>query len=678
MYKIKHKNMIESFNSFLNRGTSIIMESNESFGNDVVLDSVEQKELETYGEPDLEMVYDNKILSKMTLLVLNNLRKNINDNFLVSPFVFKIDGKDCSLISSESGTKYFAIYKEGINKVITFFTKNPVDSPNLKSEFSVSTSKFGITKAVSTLISILTLDNTNDGLNEEVTAPVPYKAIAWQKIYKNLYDDSASVDKFNQDLMEEFIKNYNDKTDNEIVLKIQDLEEDDEYLETVRAVIGKKHDGTIDYVSAMRFVVFIHFVICGNVGDAPAAIASKLPNLWFWGAGASGEIAVEVIAGRGHVVKEAKGIVEKRVDELQEKMDSVYDASEAICKYIKSGGRDISIRREIGTHRGLLITGVAGIGKSYSLDKAILDTGLINGVHYKRMGNATTSAREVYKELYENNNMLLIYDDTPEMFNTESKISLWKGAMEAEEKKRWIVSPDGEVRGKSDIYYAAQKADVTRQESYFREVGKFTPYEKERWLKKKESEIRDYYRKKEKLSRTSPEWEAMISDESVKETALRDFEKFEEENAKVLIPDGFYFNGIIVYISNQTLTTFIKTAKDHWGALQRRMEPIDISPTRKVVWYWLRRKIVSDMNDESIPNDLKLLPTESSIPDYNLEEVLNMIDDVIEGNYNTEYEIYGLMNWGIIKNIREYLFFGQKRWREKILGNMKIDATRDK
>lgn len=674
--------MIESFSDFNKRTSKNILESVENnidLMDGVVLDSIDQKKLETEGEPKVKMVYDDKILSKMTLLVLNNLRKKINDKFSVSPYTFEIDGKDCSLISSESGTKFFAIYKEGINKVITYFTKNPVDFNELKSEFSVSTNKFGITKAVSTLISILTVENSDGSLNEEVTSPTPYKAVAWPKIYKSLYDDSGSLDRVNQALMKEFIELYDKDSDIDISRKLQDLEDDSEYLKVMRDIIGYKHDGTIDNVSAMRFVVFIHHVICANSGDSPATIASKLPNLWFWGAGASGNIAVDIVKGKGYVVKEAKAIIDTKVDDLQSKMDSVYDASEAICKYIKSGGRDnIAMRREMGIHRGLLITGVAGIGKSYSLDKAIDDIGLIEGVHLKRMGNATTSAREVYKELYENNNMLLIYDDTPEMFNTEAKISLWKAAMEADEKKRSIVSPDGEVRGKSDVYYGAQKAGVTRQESYFREVGKFTPYEKEKWVKKKESEIRDYYKRKRKYSRTSDWDDVEISDDVIKASALKEFEKFEENNAQVLIPDKFIFNGVIVYISNQTLTTFMKTAKDHWDALSRRMEPIDISPTRKVVWYWLRRKIVNDMNDDSIPNDLKLLPTESSIPGYNIEEVLTMIDEIIDGKYNTEIEVYGKMNWGVIKNIREYLFYGQKRWKEKILENMKINAERDK
>ena len=61
--------------------------------------------------------------------------------------------------------------------------------------------------------------------------------------------------------------------------------------------------------------------------------------------------------------------------------------------------------------------------------------------------------------------------------------------------------------------------------------------------------------------------------------------KYEKNEAITLLPDSFVFNGIIVYISNQTLATFMKNARDHWDALDRRMESIDISPTRKILWY---------------------------------------------------------------------------------------------
>lgn len=85
------------------------------------------------------------------------------------------------------------------------------------------------------------------------------------------------------------------------------------------------------------------------------------------------------------------------------------------------------------------------------------------------------------------------------------------------------------------------------------------------------------------------------------------------------------------------------------------------------------------MNDETIPNDLKILPvTSEELPDYNLNDLLTYIDDIIDGKYNTDREIYGKIEWGSIKSFRSYILFGQKHWREKILENMRIDMLRDK
>ena len=85
------------------------------------------------------------------------------------------------------------------------------------------------------------------------------------------------------------------------------------------------------------------------------------------------------------------------------------------------------------------------------------------------------------------------------------------------------------------------------------------------------------------------------------------------------------------------------------------------------------------MNDETIPNDLKILPVTSPLlPDYNLSDLLTYIDDIVEGKYNTDREIYGKIEWGSINSFRSYILFGQKHWREKILENMRIDMLRDK
>ena len=674
--------MIGSFSDFINEKTqqhifeNVVTTSVTDEG--VMLDSKDKIELEKSEEPKIRMVSDDKILSKMTIYVLNYLRKHIkNDLFFVDPFMLEIDGKDCSMICSKSNTMFFVIYREGINKVITYFTKNPVGMGNVKSEHSVSTSKFGITQALQTLIDIFELDN--DGrINEEIAPPPSDSAIPWNKFYQKLYNESKHENLILPEFMAAFIKLYNTKTTAEITGKLIDEDEKSEYIQEIRlAMTGRTTFDGFSETVARRFVIAIHLLICGLTGKAEEPLAKRMrENLWFFGAGKSGEIAIDSEEGKGYFVKECKSTIDKKVDELQYKMDSESACAEAICRYIKSNGKDdIPLKREMGVHRGLLITGVAGVGKSYNLDTYV-EENLAEGVDYIRFGNQTTGARQMYKDLCQHNNMLLIFDDTPEMFNTEQKIALWKNAMEDQEKKRVLKCPDGSARDSSSIYYPTTDPLFTRQDQYYREIGKFTTQERESWIEKRKREILKTYTAGKKRLKDE---EIKYFDSVSKLRAENDFKKHEKNEAPTLLPDSFVFNGIIVYISNQTLATFMRNAGDHWDALDRRMESIDISPTRKILWYWLRRKIVSDMNNESIPNDLKILPVESPLlPDYKLSDLLVYIDDIIEGKYNTDREIYGKIEWGSIKSFRSYIMFGQKHWREKILENMRIDMLRDK
>lgn len=672
--------MIESFSEFNKRTPQNLFEEaslpqvGDSYEDGVVLDSIDQEELEKSEKPDIKMVSDSKILSKMTMYVIKVLRKSIKtENFLVNPYLLEIDGKECSMIYSLSKTMFFVIYREGINKVVTYFKENPVGVGDVKSELSVSTSKFGITQAIQTLIDIFELNN--DGkLNEEVAPPKDDPHIAWPTIYKKLYDGE---DRVVQSFMAQFIKLYNSYTPAQIYSNyLCNPDVTDEYIENIRfALTGKTDAASLSEATARRFAIAIHLLICGLTGVADAITAAKLKKLWFFGAGKSGEIAIDSAEGVGYFVKEAQNLIDEKVDELQRKMDSVTKSAQGICKYIKSNGKDeVDMRRAMGLYRGLLITGVAGVGKTYSLKKEYRK--LAKNVDYIEVGNKTTSAREVYKDLCQHNNMLLIYDDTPDMFNTEQKISLWKGALEYEEQDRCIVCPDGDARGNSSIYYPTRDPGFTRQDQYYREIGKFTTQEKEEWIEKRKKELRKYHLEKRKVERDYMDLEFI--EKYIKIKAQEDFKKHEKNEAETLLPDSFIFNGIIVYISNKSLSGFRKDVGDHWGAIKRRMKAIDISPTRKVVWYWLRRKIVEDMNNESIPNDLKILPVESEIPGYNLNEILKYIDDIVEGKYNNDVEIYGEINWGTIKNFREYLFYGQEEWKESILQDMRIDAIREK
>ena len=104
------------------------------------------------------------------------------------------------------------------------------------------------------------------------------------------------------------------------------------------------------------------------------------------------------------------------------------------------------------------------------------------------------------------------------------------------------------------------------------------------------------------------------------------------------------------------------------------MTVIDISPTRKVIWAWLRKKIVADAEDTTIQDEFRILPTESKVP---LNEVLEHMDDIMEGKFNDDINIYGKINFRIISNIRDYIYYDNPNWKEAILGEMLLSGARE-
>lgn len=665
--------MIKKFNDFFNsqrivESSSPISESEyEDVEGGIAFDSKDLEDAKNFTAP--RMVADDKYLAKISMIVIKHLKKRISTPFMIYPFILEINGNDCAMILSQ--TSSLVLFKNGIEKTIAYFKGNPLDGVT-QSEFSVSTRKLGFLAMIRSLVNLVA-GQEGGVVNEARTTPEIVPAVkpsyaAYVTICKKL-NDTTSLPK---DAMYEFLKLYEKYDDSEIKsMLISDPDDLSEALRIVQKNLATKKGGVeIDGTAAYRAIQVVHMILCGVTYGCDDKEAKALREVWFWGAGKSGKLAIEYSDATGYTIKEAEDVMEGRVNELERKMQSVYRAAVGVCKYIKSGGKDMSMRGEIAKHRGILITGVAGIGKSVSLNKAIKDVGLIENVDYKKMGNATTGAREVYHELYEGNNMLLIYDDTPEMFNAEGKISLWKLAMEGDEANRMVMNPDGEAKKNSTIFYNASDPNMTRQDRYFREIGKFTPYEKAEWIKREKKKIRSEYSSK-KDKDASP-----LSDESIKIMADRRFREYEDNEATSLIPDRFIFNGIIVYISNQTLASFEKTAKDHWDAIFRRMEVIDISPTQKVIWAWLRKKILADAADTSKPDDLKIFPTKSPISDYSVEAAIEHIDSIMEGKYNDETTTYGQINFGTISNMREYVIFGNPEWKQKFLDNMKISAAR--
>lgn len=666
--------MIKKFDDFFDKSNQEIFENVNAgvLDDTVTLDSIDQEDAQDFVEPD--MVSDDRYLSKISNIVLKHLKKRITSKFLVHPFVLNIDDKKCAMIYNTNS--YMILFKNGIEKEIVYFKSNPLLNGETKSEFSVSTRKLGFLAMIRSLVDLVSMNTS--AVNEVRSVP---EIVDSKKPVCGLESVAKKCTTINEAAMAEFLKFYEtlDNTEIRDMMIAESAEEvlSENVLEVRKVLCMNKTRTHVEPTAALRAIQAVHMILCGNTYGATDKEITAMKNCWFFGGGKTGTLAIYIGPDGRYHVTESADVMESKVNELQKKMDSVYNAAESICKYIKSGGRDFSMRRYIAKHRGMLITGVAGIGKSVSLNKAIKNVGLKENVDYKKFGNSTTGANEVYNQLYEGNNMLLIYDDTPDMFDTPLKISLWKLAMEGDEPNRLVVNPSGEAKKNSNIFYNASDPEMTRQDMYHKEIGKFTDYEKETWLKKEEKRLKAEYTSKRGRKMTEDEYSYMDSDaidKAVKDRALYNFKEYEENESHTLIPDRFIFNGFIVYISNNSLDTFRKSIRDHWDAISSRMTVIDISPTRKVIWAWLRKKILADAADTTIPDGLRILPSETKVP---LNEVLEHMDDIMEGKFNDDINIYGKINFRIVSNIRDYIYFDNPNWKEAILGEMLLSGARE-
>lgn len=87
-----------------------------------------------------------------------------------------------------------------------------------------------------------------------------------------------------------------------------------------------------------------------------------------------------------------------------------------------------------GKSNSLLITGMAGVGKTATVTDTLRSIGMIPDVHYyKSTGTITTAA--LYEVLFKNRNKLVIFDDCDAVFKDPDSVNLLKGALDTYETR---------------------------------------------------------------------------------------------------------------------------------------------------------------------------------------------------------------------------------------------------
>lgn len=109
-----------------------------------------------------------------------------------------------------------------------------------------------------------------------------------------------------------------------------------------------------------------------------------------------------------------------KVKFLEETMDDIYE---------------ISRRVAAGAFNSLFISGRAGTGKTYNVERAMQDEGLVDEEDYVMISGAA-SVIMMYKKFYQYKNKTLIFDDCDAVFRDENGRNLMKAALDTKKVRK--------------------------------------------------------------------------------------------------------------------------------------------------------------------------------------------------------------------------------------------------
>lgn len=117
---------------------------------------------------------------------------------------------------------------------------------------------------------------------------------------------------------------------------------------------------------------------------------------------------------------------------------------------------------EDGTSPSLLVTGEGGLGKTYTVNKALNEAGRellhleglpvgakINDSDYYTVVKGYSTAKGLYRTLWENRNRIVVFDDCDSILKDQVALNILKGALDSYDKR--IISWNAEMSEKDEL-----------------------------------------------------------------------------------------------------------------------------------------------------------------------------------------------------------------------------------
>ena len=483
-----------------------------------------------------ELVSDNDKLLTISNIVYKRLTNANIGNFIINPAVIRIDGvPGIHFYNCDDTSMNIIVCRDKYsNKCAYLFRKEIINDINknektFNADLVLSSGEIGFGTLIDNLVSYINQNSSNkftlhENLILEQEEQLTYKDV---KVYGNAFSskDVAKLKNADKDVLRDLINLA--KTGD---YKISPFEKYINSNETIKEEVTTKIG--IPNAQTVAKIIFVGLGLANIVSCSLASIKDVEDDIYNFiqgliGEGGNDEVGNDEVGSyedgseetgpksRLDIIKGAKAKLKeeeqkkraaekklkdeidlrKRINEYKETMNEILDVANSLCKYVKHRGKLANYTMDdkeyekyadpdvIGGKRALFVTGSASSGKSYSIFQALRDNNMIENVDYFEIGNQLLQADDIYQILYKYNGKLIIFDDTPNVWEGAQRLPLWKIALDnPKTKKNHLKSPRiSELKGGEDLeklgLYSPVKSKngkerpLTRQEKYFLEIG---------------------------------------------------------------------------------------------------------------------------------------------------------------------------------------------------------------
>ena len=369
----------------------------------------------------------------------------------------------------------------------------------------------------------------------------------------------------------------------------------------------------------------------------------------------TGEEVDEFEARRTEMEAKHEAEIEEDAKNYEETIGSMKAITEAMCNYVKQNGKLNRDDKSIMSRRGILITGKGGIGKTHSIKEALKEKNMVINRDYVWAGSGCSTADAVYKLMYDFNGKMLVFDDSPKLFDGDYRISMWKNALQTDLEDCLIGYPGKE--SKLSVY-DVRRLKGDRQKKYYTEIGRKSLDDKAEFFKK-EMKARGIKYSPTSKDKAVPMASSDLSPEEADEIydKLKERWKEEEANTKPSMPNEFIFTGVVIIISNYSRDRFIQeVGTGNWDAISSRFTNFDVAPKAESLWRVMKKRILNDFNDKSIADENCAIPRDMA------EEFIEEVESLIS---NKDYQS---INWRTITMFHDILNGapGRKTWKSTL------------